>query len=82
VDRTHRLSLARPSRRIWSLEFSFQAFSPLGPAWAFERIFQLLSDDADFEYVMVDGTIVRVHRHGQGAKGGLKISRSARAAVV
>lgn len=48
---------------------------------AFERIFQLLSEDADFEYVMVDGTIVRVHRHGQGAKGGLKISRSARAAA-
>ncbi len=46
---------------------------------AFERIFQLLSDDADFEYVMVDGTIVRVHRHGQGAKGGAKIRRSARA---
>jgi hypothetical protein len=35
--------------------------------------------DPDFEYVMVDGTIVRVHRHGQGAKGGPKISRLARA---
>jgi hypothetical protein len=22
---------------------------------------------------MLDGTIVRVHRHGQGAKGGLKV---------
>jgi transposase len=51
---------------------------------AFERIFQILSEDedADFESVMVDGTIVRVHRHGQGAKGGPKISRSARAATV
>jgi transposase len=49
---------------------------------AFERIFQLLSEDADFEYVMVDGTIVRVHRHGQGAKGGPKIRRSARAGAV
>lgn len=49
---------------------------------AFERIFQLLSEDADFEYVMVDGTIVRVHRHGQGAKGGPKNSRSARAEAV
>jgi len=46
---------------------------------AFERIFTALSVDPDFEYVMVDGTIVRVHRHGQGAKGGPKISRSARA---
>ena len=49
---------------------------------AFERIFLLLCEDADFEYVMVDGSIVRVHRHGQGAKGGRKISRSARAAAV
>ena len=39
---------------------------------AFERIFRALSCcDLDLEYVMVDGTIVKVHRHGQGAKGGL-----------
>jgi hypothetical protein len=24
------------------------------------------------ECVMIDGTICKVHRHGQGAKGGLK----------
>lgn len=48
----------------------------------FERIFKALSEDSDFEYVMVDGTIVRVHRHGQGAKGGPKIKRSAKAVVV
>ena len=35
-------------------------------------MFRALAEDADFEYVMVDGTIVKVHRHGQGAKGGLK----------
>jgi transposase len=39
----------------------------------FERIFAALADDRDFEYVMIDGTIVRVHQHGTGAKGGLKI---------
>ena len=45
------------------------------------RIFQSLSGDPDFEYAMIDGTIVRVHQHGTGAKGGLKIRRSvARAA--
>lgn len=38
-----------------------------------DRIFKLLSEDADFEYVMIDGTIVRVHQHGAGAKGGLKV---------
>jgi hypothetical protein len=25
------------------------------------------------EYAMIDATIVRVHRHGQGAKGGLRV---------
>jgi transposase len=39
----------------------------------FERIFAALADDRDFEYVMIDGTIVRVHQHGTGAKGGLTI---------
>ena len=48
----------------------------------FDRIFKELSTDPDFEYVMVDGTIVRVHRHGQGAKGGPKIRRLARAGAV
>lgn len=43
----------------------------------FLNIFQVLNDTADMEYIMVDGTIVKVHRHGQGAKGGLKIRPSA-----
>ena len=38
-----------------------------------ERIFRALSDDPDFEFVLIEGTIVRVHQHGTGAKGGLKI---------
>lgn len=44
-------------------------------AWA--RIFEAVSDDPDMEYAMVDATIVPVHRHGHGAKGGLKIRPSA-----
>lgn len=40
----------------------------------FIAMFEALSQaDADVEYVMVDATIVSVHRHGQGAKGGLSI---------
>jgi transposase len=42
-----------------------------------ERLFKVLSDDPDFEYVMIDGTICRVHQHGAGAKGELKIRPSA-----
>ncbi len=51
----------------------FKRFRRWVKAGVFERIFNALSEDSDFEYVMVDGTIVRVHRHGQGAKGGPKI---------
>ncbi len=42
----------------------------------FERIFAALAGDPDFEYAIIDGTIVRVHQHGAGAKGGLKIRPS------
>ena len=35
------------------------------------------SDEPDMEYAMVDATIVKVHRHGQGAKGGLRARPSA-----
>jgi putative transposase len=46
------------------------------------RIFAALSDDPDFEYLIIDSTIVRAHQHATGAKGGLKIRRSdARAAA-
>jgi transposase len=41
---------------------------------SFARIFSALSQsDLDLEYVMVDGSITKVHRHGMGAKGGLSI---------
>lgn len=43
----------------------------------FLKIFQVLSAAPDSECIMIDGTIVKVHRHGQGAKGGLKIRPSA-----
>ena len=33
-----------------------------------ERIFATMSDDPDLEYLMVDGSIVRVHQHGAAKK--------------
>ncbi len=48
----------------------------------FEALFTVLSGDPDFEYALIDGTIVRVHQHGTGAKGGLSLKPlGARAAV-
>ena len=48
----------------------------------FEQIFNELSQNPDFEYGLVDGTIVKVHRHGTGARGGLKIRPSASRAAA
>ena len=60
----------------------FQRFRRWAVKGVFERVFQFLSGDPDFEYALIDGTIVRVHQHGTGAKGGPKIRRSdARAAA-
>ncbi len=44
-----------------------------------DSIFRALADDPDFEYVMMDATIVRAHQHSAGAKGG--IARRKRSAV-
>lgn len=51
----------------------FKRFDYWSRAGVFRAIFEAVSDDPDMEYAMMDGTIVPVHRHGHGAKGGLKI---------
>ena len=40
-----------------------------------ERIFTTMSDDPDLEYVMVDGSIVRVHQHGAAKKTNRHLKR-------
>jgi len=61
----------------------FRRFRRWVKADAFHRMFKAIASDADLEYAMIpsrgfpmhcramDGTIVKVHRSGQGAKGGL-----------
>ena len=49
----------------------FKRFRRWVKADAFYIMFRALASDADFEYAMIDGSIVKVHRSGQGAKGGL-----------
>ena len=39
----------------------------------FKRIFDATSSDPDREFAMVDATIVKVHRHGQGGVEGIRI---------
>jgi transposase len=60
----------------------FQRFRRWVRAGVFDAIFERLSGELDFEYALIDGTIVSVHQKASGAKGGLNIRRSdARAAV-
>src|ERR1019366_7708342 len=59
----------------WNSVFRrFSRWSLKGVWW---RIFEAMSDDPDFEYLIVDSTIVRAPQHAAGAKKrGLKIRRS------
>src|SRR3954467_5099831 len=46
----------------------FKRYREWVKADVFATIFAGVSDEPDLECAMVDGTIVKVHRHGQGAK--------------
>ena len=54
----------------------FQRFRRWAKAGVFERLFEALAEEPDFEYALIDGTIVSVHQKASGARGGLKIRPS------
>jgi transposase len=60
----------------------FRRFRRWAAKGIFERLFQGLSGDPDFEYALIDGTIMRVHQHGSGAIGGLSLRPSGARGVV
>jgi transposase len=60
----------------------FQRFRRWAGTGVFERIFACLSDEPDFEYALIDGTIVTAHQKASGAKGGLSIRPSGAHAAV
>ena len=55
---------------------AFRRFRRWACRGVFERLFEALSGEPDFEYALIDGTIVSVHQKASGAKGGLKIRPS------
>ena len=55
---------------------AFRRFSRWSAKGVWLRMFEALADDPDFEYLIVDSTIVCAHQHASGAKGGLKIRPS------
>lgn len=53
---------------------AFRRFSRWSQKGVWRRIFEAMSGDPDFEYLIIDSTIIRAHQHASGAKkGGLKI---------
>ena len=48
----------------------------------FERVFTCLSGEQDFEYALIDGTIVTAHQKASGARGGPRAKRSAARAAA
>jgi len=46
-------------------------------AGVWENLFKTLAGDPDFEYVLVDATISKVHADATSQKGGLKLVQSA-----
>jgi len=61
----------------------FQRFRRWAKKGVWERLFKALAEDPDFEYLIIDSTVVRAHQHAAGAKrGAAKIRRlGARAAA-
>jgi transposase len=54
----------------------FRRFRRWAQRGVFQRIFEAVSGDPDFEYVLIDGTMISVHQKASGAKGGLSIRPS------
>src|SRR5215208_6020228 len=73
----HGQSMARSAAFVRELEQRLHPLPRLGEADVWQRLFAAVSDEPDMEYAMVDATIVKVHRHGPGAKGGLRARPSA-----
>ena len=61
---------------------AFRRFSRWSAKGIWHRIFTAMADDPDFEYLILDSTIVRAHQHAAGAKKGLKIRPLAAPAVA
>jgi putative transposase len=60
----------------------FQRFRRWAKKGVWQRLFNALVENPDFEYLIIDSTIVRAHQHAAGAKGGAKMRRSGVRAVA
>ena len=52
---------------------TFRRFRRWARSGIFESLFNAMSEVPDFEYALIDGTIVSAHQKAAGAKGGLRL---------
>ena len=72
MDRPNRQPMAGSAALVRPLEQRIHALPRLGEGGYLETGLTPSPVHPDMEYAMVDATIVKVHRHGQGAKGGFQ----------
>ena len=77
MDRAYGLSWRDLPEAFGDWNSVFWRFSRWSIKGVWRQIFEAMSDDPDFEYLIVDSTIVRAHTPPGRKKGGLKIRRSA-----
>jgi transposase len=54
--------------RFGDWKIVYQRFNRWAKSGVFERIFKMLAEDHDNEYMMIDATIVRARQHSAGAQ--------------
>lgn len=61
---------------------TFRRFRRWSKSGVWSRILEKVIEDPDLEHLIIDATIIRVHQHAAGGKGGTKIRRSGAPAAV
>lgn len=54
----------------------FQRFRRWAKKGVWESLFKALVESPDFEYLIIDSSIVRAHQHAAGARGAARMRRS------
>ena len=54
--------------RFGNWNSTHKRFARWSKSGVFDKIFHILSEDADMEFLLMDGTIVKAHQHASGAK--------------